>query len=79
MNDACKLTLQLAALPLDDWQFWITTTLAAAAMFAVIRPFLPAQRKGKTNCPGCPSGESAHKTARDKRVELTIAGKRTRR
>lgn len=72
-------TSQLAALPLNEWQFWLTTTIAAAAVFAVIRPFLPAQRKKKTNCPGCPSGESAHAAKRPKRVDLTIEGKHTRR
>ena len=36
-------------------------------------------RGGKPDaCPGCPSGDAAAKPPREKRVELTIGGKRVR-
>jgi len=31
----------LAALPVDDWQFWVVTVLAAGAAFVVARMVLP--------------------------------------
>ncbi len=68
----------LAALPVDDWQFWVVTALAAGAAAMVVRPLLP-KRGGKPDaCPGCPSGDAAAKPPREKRVELTIGGKRVR-
>jgi membrane protein implicated in regulation of membrane protease activity len=68
----------LAALPVDDWQFWVVSALALGAAALVVRPLLP-KRGGKPDaCPGCPSGDAAAKPPREKRVELTVGGKRMR-
>ena len=54
----------LAALPVDDWQFWVVTALAAGAAAMVVLPLLP-KRGGKPDaCPGCPSGDAAAKPPR---------------
>jgi hypothetical protein len=67
-------------LPTSDWQFWIATAVAAAALFVVIRPFLPRslRRKGAKEgaCPGCPSGSAAQRPAGPQKAALTIEGRR---
>jgi hypothetical protein len=69
----------MSALPLGDWQFWVATILALAAVGVVIRPLLPRRSSTKkTACPGCPSGETAEKPSRPKHVDLTIGGRRVR-
>lgn len=66
-------------IPTGDWQFWVATGLAAAALIAILRPILPRRKsEKKTACPGCPSGEAAEKPARPKHVDLTIGGRRVR-
>ncbi len=66
-----------ATLPLDDWQFWVVTALAASAVWIVVAPLLPRKRKKPGPCPGCPSGEGEGKP-RAKHVDLTIGGKRVK-
>lgn len=55
----------LAALPVDDWQFWVVTAFAAGAVFIVARMVLP---------PGMlPQRLRRHKGG--KRTTLTVGGK----
>jgi hypothetical protein len=68
----------MAAIPLDDWQFWVVTALALGAAWLVLTPLLPKRRSKSSACPGCPSGNAAEKAPREKRVDLTIAGKRVK-
>lgn len=69
----------IAGIPLDDWQFWVVTALAASAVWLVVSPLLPKRKKAKgAACPGCPSGESESAKPRTKHVDLTIGGKRVR-
>lgn len=69
----------IAGIPLDDWQFWVVTALAASAVWLVVSPLLPRKKKAKgAACPGCPSGESESAKRRTKHVDLTIGGKRVR-
>ena len=35
-------------MPWGDWQFWVVTALFIAAMYFVIRPFLPRRRARST-------------------------------
>ena len=35
----------LAAFPVDDWQFWVATALAAGCVWLVLRPLLPRRAK----------------------------------
>jgi hypothetical protein len=71
-----------ASMPADDWQFWIVTALAAAALLFLTKPLwmplLGFARRKQANCPGCPNGETAGKSQRPKHVDLTIGGKRVR-
>jgi hypothetical protein len=60
-------------MPLDDWQFWLVTVLALAALCFVLRPLIPFKRKN-TRCGSCPSEPSAKRT----RTSLTIDGERVR-
>lgn len=60
-------------LPLDDWQFWVASAIAAGALLWALRPFLPRKRAKAGPCPGCPSGSAAN---RPTRTALTIEGKR---
>ncbi len=75
----------LAMIPLDDWQFWVVSALAAAAIYAVLQPLLKpflTRRKGSQSaapCPGCPNSSTKPEAARAKHVDLTIGGKRVRR
>jgi hypothetical protein len=68
--------------PADDWQFWVVTACAAAAVVfltrPIWRPLLGLSRRKQTNCPGCPSGDAASKPPAPKHVDLTIGGKRVR-
>ena len=69
----------IAGIPLDDWQFWVVTALAASAVWLVVSPLLPRKKKAKgAACPGCPGGESESAKPRTKHVDLTIGGKRVR-
>ena len=69
----------IAGIPLDDWQFWVVTALAASAVWLMVSPLLPRKKKAKgAACPGCPSGESESAKPRTKHVDLTIGGKRVR-
>ncbi len=56
-------------LPLDQWQFYIVTAVALAAVYVLLRPFL---RRGGSTCGGCGSGTTSRKRA----VSLTIGGRR---
>ena len=69
----------IASVPLDDWQFWVVTALAAGAIWLVVAPLLPKKRKSKgAACPGCPSGAATSAKPRAKHVDLTIGGKRVK-
>ena len=68
----------IGSLPLDDWQFWVVTGLAAGAIWLVVAPLLPKRGKKSAACPGCPSGEAASAKPRAKHVDLTIGGKRVK-
>jgi hypothetical protein len=79
----------LAALPLDDWQFWVATALAAGSVWLVVRPLLPRRAKSAkpTACAGCPSSDRAGDRSgedgadgkpRGRHVDLTIGGKRVK-
>ncbi|MEY3025346.1 MAG: hypothetical protein RL136_1914 [Planctomycetota bacterium] len=70
--------MTLAAIPYDDWQFWVVSALALGAVWLVVRPLLPKRRSKSAACPGCPSGEAASRPARPKHVDLTIGGKRVK-
>lgn len=59
----------LAALPLDDWQFYVVTLLALGAVFLIARPFFPS--KNKPACGGCATGTEPKKP----KVKLTVRGK----
>jgi hypothetical protein len=62
--------------PINDWQFWVATAIAAACAWAIAAPLLPSRRKAPS-CPGCPSGES--RGGRSQRpATLTIGGERPR-
>ena len=71
----------IAAIPHDDWQFWVVSACAAAALLFLTRPLwwplLGLARRRQTNCPGCPNGSD--KPPRPKHVDLTIGGKRVRK
>lgn len=71
----------IATIPADDWQFWVVTALAVAALLFLAKPLwmplLGLARRRQANCPGCPNGDSA-KSQRPKHVDLTIGGKRVR-
>ncbi len=43
-------------MPIGDWQFWIVSALGLAALYFVVRPFIPRRRT----------------SGRSRRVELTI-------
>ncbi len=64
-------------MPWADWEFWVATAIAAAAVVLVLRPvlapFLSSRKGASDRCPGCPSGAAA---ARPKRADLTVGGKR---
>ena len=78
-RDGARRWRMIAGIPLDDWQFWVVTALAASAVWLVVSPLLPRKRKAKgAACPGCPSGESESAKPRTKHVDLTIGGKRVR-
>jgi hypothetical protein len=66
-----------------DWQFWVVTAVALAAVLFIARPLwtplLGLGRKKSANCPGCPNGDAAGKPPRPKHVDLTIGGKRVKR
>ena len=62
--------------PVDDWQFWAATAVAAACAWLVMRPLLPSRRKAP-DCPGCPSGERRAEPA-SRKATLTIGGVRPR-
>ena len=69
----------IAGIPLDDWQFWVVTALAASAVWLVVSPLLTRKKKAKcAACPGCPRWESESAKPRTKHVDLTIGGKRVR-
>lgn len=44
--------------PWTDWQFWVVTALALAALYYLARPFLPARGKSKA-CRGCRADHAA--------------------
>lgn len=73
----------IASMPSGDWQFWVVTGLAAAALLFLTRPmWLPlvgVRKRKQANCPGCPSGEAANTPPRPRHVDLTIGGKRVKR
>lgn len=50
-------------MPWGDWQFWVATVAAAAALAFVVRPLLPRRR-----------GQGPSASARPRRTELTIRG-----
>jgi hypothetical protein len=57
-------------MPLNDWQFWIVTLAAAAALSVILwrrRPW----RSASGRCPSCASGESNSRSSKRK-VALTI-------
>ena len=74
-----NLMITLAAIPIGDWQFWLVTLVAIAALVAVVRPLFPRRKGSNAACPGCPSGAAKSDTPQVKRVDLTIGGKRVRR
>lgn len=59
-------------LPFHDWQFWVATAIALAALGFVIRPLWPSRSKRSGPCPGCPTGAAAQ---RPKRTAITIEGR----
>jgi len=61
----------VSSLPVDDWQFWLVSALAVAAVIAIVRPMLPSREK-KAGCPGCGPAAPPRKT------ELTLDGRRVR-
>ena len=75
-----SLATPLASLPVDDWQFWVATALAAGCVGLVLRPLLPRRAKSSkpAACPGCPSGDAAQGAPRAKHVDLTLGGKRVK-
>ena len=60
-------------MPFDDWQFYVVTLVALWGLWALLRPFLPRDRKAEPGCPTCASGSAA---GRKKRAPLTIHGKK---
>jgi hypothetical protein len=51
-------------MPWKDWQFWLASVAALAALWFVLRPFLPA--RGSGDCGNCAT------KPRPRRAELTI-------
>lgn len=61
--------------PLEDWQFWAATAVAAAGAWTILRPLMP-RRRNTPACPGCPSGSSP-KAQAEHAATLTIGGQPT--
>ncbi len=61
-------------MPIDDWQFWIVTVLALAALVLVIRPLIP-YKSATPRCGSCPSTDSDGSPSRT-RATLTVEGRR---
>ncbi len=61
-------------LPLGQWQFYVVTAFALAAVYVLLRPFLRrgGAAGGGSGCSGCGSGSTSRKRA----VPLTIGGRR---
>ncbi len=64
-------------IPVDDWQFWVATTLAFGAIVLIVRPLLPGKRKANA-CPSCPSN-NPKPPSNQHAATLTIDGKSIQR
>lgn len=60
----------MTGLPLNDWQFWVVSAMAAAAVVLVVWPLVRAR---KSECGGCGPAKT-----RPKRVAMTIKGENLR-
>ena len=57
-------------MPFRDWQFWVSTAVALACAWLLLRAVFP--RRGKSECGGCASGAAARRT----NAALTISAAR---
>ncbi len=63
----------LFGLPLDDWQFWVVTSVVICGGWVVVKMFIP-NRKSKGACSSCASGSAAN--AKPRKVRLTVEGEK---
>ena len=59
-------------LPFNQWQFYVVSAVALAALWLLVRPFL---RRSTGGCGGCGSASSSS-ARRERATPLTIDGRR---